>query len=128
MSKPKTVCVDFDGVLHSYESGWKGADVVADGPVPGAMEWLTRLVDAEFHVCVYSARSSEPGGIRAMRQWLAMELPGGFDEVYTTIDKISFPIHKPAAHITIDSSAYCFRGRFPEPGEIEKFQPWWKHG
>lgn len=24
--RKKTVLVDFDGVLHSYTSGWKGAD------------------------------------------------------------------------------------------------------
>lgn len=24
------LAVDFDGTLHSYTSGWKGADVVAD--------------------------------------------------------------------------------------------------
>ena len=34
------ICVDFDGVIHSYTSGWKGIDVIPDDPVPGAIEWL----------------------------------------------------------------------------------------
>jgi hypothetical protein len=44
-----TICVDFDGVLHSYASGWKGAGVVADGPVDGAIEWLNAHREAEEH-------------------------------------------------------------------------------
>lgn len=39
MSKP-TICVDFDGCLHAYTSGWQGAEVVSDPPVPGAIDWL----------------------------------------------------------------------------------------
>src|SRR5215467_12984729 len=36
----KTLCMDLDGVLHSYTSGWGGHEVIADPPVPGAMEFL----------------------------------------------------------------------------------------
>jgi hypothetical protein len=32
MTKP-ILCLDFDGVIHSYSSGWKGADVIPDPPV-----------------------------------------------------------------------------------------------
>ena len=31
MPKP-ILCLDFDGVVHSYTSGWKGADVIPDPP------------------------------------------------------------------------------------------------
>lgn len=29
------LCLDFDGVCHSYTSGWKGAAVIPDPAVPG---------------------------------------------------------------------------------------------
>ena len=34
------ICLDFDGVIHSYTSGWKGAAVIPDPPVPGALEFI----------------------------------------------------------------------------------------
>ena len=39
MSKP-ILCLDFDGVIHSYSSGWKGAAVIPDPPVDGAMRFI----------------------------------------------------------------------------------------
>ena len=36
----KTILLDFDGVIHSYTSGWKGAGVIPDPPVPGAIDFL----------------------------------------------------------------------------------------
>jgi len=70
-----TICLDFDGVLHSYESGWKGIDVIPDPPVPGAFEALAKYV-GHFRVCIYSSRSSAPEGIDAMKAWAVKhELP-----------------------------------------------------
>ena len=36
------LCVDFDGVIHSYTSGWEGIDMIPDPPVEGAIKWLWR--------------------------------------------------------------------------------------
>lgn len=79
------LCVDFDGVLHSYKSGWKGPRCIPDPPVEGAIDWLRSLLsDADcvcamsdryldFDVQIYSSRSRYFGGIRAMKKWLAKE-------------------------------------------------------
>ena len=53
----KDICVDFDGVIHSYTSGWKGIDVIPDPPVEGAIEAL-HIYCQHFNVNIYSARSS----------------------------------------------------------------------
>lgn len=63
------ICVDFDGVIHSYTSGWQRASVILDPPVPGAFEWLQSLLDAGFKVAIFSSRSHQEGGIDGMQNW-----------------------------------------------------------
>ena len=43
--KKKILAIDFDGVLHSYTSGWKGARSIPDPPVYGSLDWLTDFLD-----------------------------------------------------------------------------------
>ena len=38
-----TIVFDFDGVIHSYTSGWKGENVIPDPPVPGIKEVIDDL-------------------------------------------------------------------------------------
>jgi len=114
------ICIDFDGVLHSYVSGWQGADQVADPPVPGAIEWLESLVLAEEIVpVIYSSRSSQTGGIKAMQDWL---LEHGLHPKY--LYSIGFPVAKPAAFLTIDDRCIRFEGLFPRLDEMINFKPW----
>lgn len=68
MSKPILV-LDFDGVIHGYQSGWKGAAVIPDPPVPGALEFIVGALD-RFDVHILSSRSHQWGGRRAMKRWL----------------------------------------------------------
>lgn len=116
----KIICVDFDGVIHSYKSGWHGVYCIDDPPVEGAIEWLTDLVqDERFEVCIYSSRSRMIDGIKSMCEWL-LEW-GMTDEV---LEEIEFPTQKPAAWLTIDDRAICFQGTFPSFEEMENFKPW----
>jgi hypothetical protein len=116
----KTIVVDFDGVLHSYASGWKGATVVPDGPVEGAFEWLTAAVE-RFDIAIYSSRSREKGGIEAMRDWLARE---GLAE--RVLEQLKFPRTKVPAHVYLDDRGWRFEGTFPELDALDAFQPWFK--
>lgn len=123
----RTVCIDFDGVLHSYTSGWKGPTEIADPPTPGAFDWLRKMLyykeggkaDRTFNVAVYSSRSKVPGAIEAMQQWFRHH---GLEEKDLVL--MFFPDQKPASVFTIDDRAMCFEGTFPEPGEIISFKPW----
>ena len=135
----KTICLDFDGVLHSYTSGWKGATEIPDPPVHGALAWLKELIgDERFEVAIYSSRSNLVGGIAAMKRWLAQNwstMYGGDivgvrsdRKVILIEDAVEWPTEKPAAHLTIDDRAWQFRGIFPTMGNMASFTPWNKVG
>lgn len=130
MSKP-ILCVDFDGVIHSYTTPWRSADVIPDPPVPGALRWLWKATDW-FSVCVYSSRSKSPEGRNAMAAWLAVHALNEFDDeiAKNLCEKIIFSHEKPAAFLTIDDRAYCFEGDWSklDPAELLNFKPWNKRG
>jgi hypothetical protein len=127
------ICVDFDGVIHSYKSGWQGADVIPDAPVPGALDWLRdHLPIPEAVSCmgppyvgpepvIYSARSGQPGGVKAMKEWFIYH---GMHPAYFTDKILKFPTQKPSAFLTIDDRAVCFTGKFPTTEEMLTFKPW----
>ena len=117
-ARKKTLVVDFDGVLHSYRSGWKGPTVIPDPPVPGAMLWLAQAVE-RFEVAVLSSRSREEGGIEAMKAWLEENaLPSA------VLAQLVFPKTKPPAHVYLDDRGWRFEGTFPSLDDIDAFEPW----
>lgn len=121
------LCLDFDGVIHSYVSGWKGADVVPDPPVPGALAFIHGAVE-QFRVCIFSSRSHQDGGLDAMQTWLrswvaaATECEGDF----AWLGEIEWPVEKPPALVTIDDRALTFSGnRADYPlDKLAAFKPW----
>ena len=115
----KTVVFDFDGVIHSYTSGWKGEDTVPDPPVPGIREALKEIHDAGYEVVVVSTRCATIKGHGAIEAWL---YDNGLREY---IDKVCK--EKPPAIAYIDDRAICFDGH-PETllKKIQNFQPWYK--
>lgn len=127
MSERKPIlCLDFDGVIHSYNSGWQGAAIIPDRPVPGAMEFICRAVD-QFRVAIYSSRSGQPGGIDAMKGWtlaFLVEYADGFDVAKRIFDLLEWPTEKPAALITIDDRAVTFTGEWPSIADLLAFRPW----
>ena len=50
MKYQPNVVLDFDGVIHSYVSGWQGAGVVPDPPVPLIDEEIKRIRAAGYRV------------------------------------------------------------------------------
>lgn len=132
--KNPIICVDFDGVIHSYTSGWKGVSVIPDQPVKGAIEWLIEHLPVPDAlggcfapryegpvVQIYSSRSKSWFGRRAMRKWL---IANGLPREYIDDGLLKFPTKKPAAFLTIDDRAICFDGKFPTSSEMMNFKPW----
>lgn len=143
MSNKYIICCDFDGVLHSYTSGWQGADVIPDPMVPGALEWLLRIASNDrFELAIYSSRSKDPKGLEAMKEWIRCHIydyyrsspgigpyiaqahGGLYDE--DIFKRLTFPTQKPAASMTIDDRAFHFQGRFPSVEWLLTFKPWTK--
>lgn len=128
MSDRKPIlCLDFDGVLHSYTSGWKGADVIPDPPVPGAIAFLREAVK-HFRVAIFSSRSHQPGGQVAMRTWLGGHIiadePGIVMQDPPWFAAIEWPTEKPPALVTIDDRAITFTGTWPSIETLMAFKPW----
>lgn len=126
----KILCVDFDGVIHLYTSGWQGVDKIPDPPVPNALVWLDVISDhPEYEIAIYSSRSKEAAGIAAMKSWFIKQYcaKGIYNTVEATaiVARFSFPTQKPAAYLTIDDRAICFDGHnFPTVKELAEFKPW----
>lgn len=117
MKKP-IICLDFDGVLHSYTSGWKGINVISDLPTRGAIKFLQDLINCGcFKVAIFSSRSATELGIDAIKSWLRRH--GFYD-----IDEVDFPATKPPAHLTIDDRAMTFKGVWPSIEELQNFEPY----
>lgn len=91
------VVVDFDGVLHSYSSGWTGYEPL-DPPEPGAREFVDWLLAQHFEVVVVSARAGTELGAQAIRDWLKDH---GFPELRVTDQKV-----RAAAYIDDRAVAY----------------------
>ncbi len=121
MNKP-ILCLDFDGVIHSYASGWKGAAIIPDPPVPGVWRFI-RTAQKYFIVAIFSSRSNQPGGMDAMKDYVALNSEMGFHE---PIEGLEWPLEKPPAFLTIDDRAMEFNGDWTtyDPERLLSFKPW----
>ena len=99
----KTVCLDFDGVIHSYRSGWKGEGIIPDPPIHRVREAIVRLRKS-FRVVVHSARTRSEEGCQAISDWLAKH--------DIEVDEVC--MHKPPAFVYVDDRAIPFTGDWDE--------------
>jgi len=127
MPSKRILCLDFDGVINSYKTGWTGPRDIPDPPTKGAMQFLTSAVN-DFKVYIFSSRSKFWFGRRAMKKWLMHWLTKemGGQTATSVMSKISWPTRKPPAYVTIDDRAIQFTGEWPTLDEIKEFQPWYR--
>ena len=116
----QTIVFDFDGVIHSYTSGWQGMTTISDPPTAGVPELIEKLRSNGYQVIVVSTRCADPAGFIAVSDWLdshAIEV----DAVLAT---------KPPALVYIDDRAYRFTGPMLDNdveqmyNDIVNFVPW----
>ena len=113
MNKP-TVVFDFDGVIHSYWSGWQGVDVIPDLPVPGIKELIEDL-RTDHEIAVVSTRCSTTDGQRAILNYLQSN--------GIKVDCVL--AEKSPAICYVDDRAICFRGQTEGfADKIRGFKSW----
>lgn len=133
-----TICLDFDGVLHSYRSGYQGKPwIIPDPPVKGAIEWLvdfylrSQLDDINAVAAIYSTRSKSLRGRRAMKKWLSYWVHEyyGISGFYI-VQWVQWPWFKPPALVTVDDRAVRFEGDWADPSmrpeALLAQRPWFK--
>lgn len=125
-----TLCIDFDGVIHSYEKGWQGG-VIYGTVVSGFFEWV-EMARYQFKLVIYSSRSKTDEGVVAMSTWLHQRrnewlMEGGERNPVEPLT-FEFAHEKPAAWLTIDDRAVRFDGKWdsPEllPEVLRSFKSW----
>ena len=153
MFKKTMVAIEFDGVLHSAESGWQGADVIPDLPVPGAMQFLRRLVeDVRFEVFIHSSRCAESVGVVAVREWIDTHFLKAFEADFdagvefdgnnsgvnrvekpdaSCLNRIAWCRNRmrlvattPPAAVILAGNAIQFNGAWPCLQELAEFKMW----
>lgn len=128
------LCVDFDGVIHSYERGWQDGSIYGNA-VPGFFAWAIRAQE-RFKLVIYSSRSRSEEGRTAMRVWLGTQSIDAINRGEVRSDfnwgsffpYLEFAHEKPPAFLTIDDRALLFTGKWDEPyldpDLLIGFKPW----
>lgn len=113
--KKKTVVFDFDGVIHSYKSGWKGIDIIPDKPTEGIKDVIEKLRKNNYEVVIVSTRTSEEKGKQAIEKWL--------EQNEIVVDRLCK--EKPPALVYVDDRAICFDGNCDKlVDRISSFKSW----
>ena len=139
-----TMCLDFDGVIHSYTSPWTHAARIDDPPVDGAFDFIIRALSRDWQVVVHSSRLGQsPNAPEAMIRWFLVH---GFPEDKLANDAgdeeaisqlwdefprlgirepcLRLSALKPAAFITLDDRALTFMGQWPDLDMLLLFKVW----
>jgi hypothetical protein len=127
MKKP-ILCIDFDGVIHSYEKGWQDGSIYGT-ITPGFWDWAI-AASRFFQLVVYSSRSKDVGQIEKMKWWMAdqwVKSPN-FTAAMNPMPHFEFAHDKPPAFLTIDDRAILFDGNWSDPCLAPEllihFKPW----
>jgi len=117
-----TICIDFDGVVHSYEKGWQDGSIYGE-VTRGFFKWAAEA-QKRFKLVIYSSRSATEEGRLAMGSWLANQMRQWSGEPV----ELTMAAEKPAAWLTIDDRCVRFDGSWDdpllEPATMRAFRPW----
>lgn len=108
---PPVVCIDFDGVIHSYVKPWVDPSSIPDPPVEGAFAFIEALHANGYRVVILSARAQSLDGREAIYNWLVKHNGPTNLEITST---------KPGAKLYIDDRGFRFCGQWPTLSEVRE--------
>ncbi len=114
VSKDKCVCVSYDGVINDAPyNTYDEEDNIPDRQIPGAVEWLTRMVRGGYTVYLHSLRAKTYPGIQAVRHQLVHW--GVSADVRA---KLVVTYTLPNCGLFLSPIAKKFTGSYPSPMEV----------
>lgn len=118
------LCLDFDGVVHSYPNGWRDGSIYADA-TDGFFEWAAEAA-LQFDLVIHSSRATTTAGANAIVDWLVNQAEkAGFPGAAGLFEVSAV---KPPAFLSIDDRCIRFDGDWSDPKlapiAIRAFQPW----
>jgi hypothetical protein len=63
----KTICIDFDGVIHKYSKGWQDGEIY-DEAINSSIRSINDLMSQGYSVIIFSTRSP-----RQIKRWLKQQ-------------------------------------------------------
>jgi Lar family restriction alleviation protein len=121
MKRTKTICLDFDGVIHSYKTRWINEKVIPDPPTEGVKEFIAKLREVR-RVVVKSVRCEiSDAGMDAVKAYL--------DKYGIEVDGVVKTCPRTAS-LLVDDKVLTFRGIWTDElfDQIINFVPWTKEG
>ena len=139
-NKRKTVCIDFDGVIHLDRAAKFVATEVTGTPVAGAIEWIHKTLQM-YDVVILSSRATKNGvdnadAVNAIRGWLKNWSPpvlwittyhpnsGGEKARVYGVEEVVVTGAKVPAMLYIDDRAFRFTGIFDNIPDPSDCNPW----
>lgn len=127
MNDKPILCLDFDGVINNYSSGWTGALDLPDDVTEGFFEFCEEVAP-HFRIVVHSSRFATEGAISSALAWMQKQRQKWRDKGGQggEIVQIEFWDKKPPAMVTIDDRALTFTGRWGDfpVNDLLAFKPW----
>lgn len=116
----KTICIDFDGVIHDYSNGWQGEDVFGQ-MIPNADIGTSVLKQNGWTVIIFTTRKKTD----KLERWLK-EHNIVYDYINENPKQPDYTSGKIIADVYLDDRGICFRGRWDSwlMREIIDFEPW----
>lgn len=103
----KTICVDFDGVIHSYSKGWQDGQIY-DKPIDGVREALQKFLDDGYEVVIFTTRADDRVINGVLQKNQRFEVIKYLEENGIPYTRLHYGVGKPLYSILIDDNAYRF--------------------